>query len=62
VNDKANSLYYDASGDEVVIVSEPLDETPDRWKEVPPGHMVVAQAGCPVEIVPFLAELQVAAE
>jgi predicted glutamine amidotransferase len=61
-HEKANSLYYDASGEEVVIVSEPLDGTPDRWKAVPPGHMVVAQAGRPVEIAPFLAELQIAAE
>jgi predicted glutamine amidotransferase len=45
-----------------VIVSEPLDGTPDRWKAVPPGHMVVAQAGRPVEIAPFLSELQIAAE
>ena len=61
-NDKANSLYYDASGDEAVIVSEPLDDTPNRWKAVPPGHVVVAQAGRPVELAPFLMEMQVAAE
>jgi predicted glutamine amidotransferase len=61
-HEKANSLYYDASGEEVVIVSEPLDGTPDRWKAIPPGHMVVAQAGRPVEIAPFLSELQIAAE
>ena len=58
-NDKSNSLYYDASGDEVVIVSEPLDDTPNRWKAVPPGHaMVVARTGRPAEIVPFAAERQ----
>jgi predicted glutamine amidotransferase len=62
VNDKSNSLYYDASGDEVVIVSEPLDDTPNRWKAVPPGHMVVAGVGRPAEIAPFAAERQVAAE
>ena len=61
-HERANSLYYDASGAEVVIVSEPLDTTPERWKAVPPGHMVVARAGRPVEIAPFLSELQVAAE
>jgi predicted glutamine amidotransferase len=61
-HEKANSLYYDASGEEVVIVSEPLDGTPDRWKAIPPGHMVVVQAGRPVEIAPFLSELQIAAE
>jgi glutamine amidotransferase len=61
-HERANSLYYDASGTEIVIVSEPLDATPERWKAVPPGHMVVARAGRPVEIAPFLSELQVAAE
>ena len=45
-----------------MIVSEPLDDTPNRWKAVPPGHAVVAQAGRPVEIAPFLMEMQIAAE
>jgi predicted glutamine amidotransferase len=61
-NDKPNTLYYSAAGDGIVIVSEPLDKEPDRWKAVPPGHMVLARAGRPVEVAPFLAELQVAAE
>ena len=62
VNDLANSLYYRESDRGIVIVSEPLDATPERWKAVPPGHVVVARAGRPVEIAPFLSELQVAAE
>jgi predicted glutamine amidotransferase len=61
-NEKSNTLYYSSAGDNVVIVSEPLDEERDRWKAVPPGHMVVARAGRPVEVAPFLAGLQVAAE
>jgi predicted glutamine amidotransferase len=60
-NDKANTLYYRASGDGAVIVSEPLDLDRDRWKAVPPGHVVVARAGHAIEVTPFLAELQVAA-
>jgi hypothetical protein len=40
----------------------PKTTTPDRWKAVPPGHMVAARAGRPVTIAPFLSELQVAAE
>jgi glutamine amidotransferase len=60
-NDNANTLYYRASGDGTVIVSEPLDLERDRWKAVPPGHVVVARAGQPIEVAPFLAELQVAA-
>jgi predicted glutamine amidotransferase len=61
-NDKANTLYYTAARDDVVIVSEPLDNDRDRWKAVPPGSMVVARKGKPVELLPFLAEQQVAAE
>ena len=61
-NDKPNTLYYSTADDDVVIVSEPLDKERDRWKPVPPGHMVVARAGRPVEVAPFLEELQVAAE
>ena len=60
-NDKANTLYYRASGDGAVIVSEPLDLYRERWKAVPPGHVVVARAGHPLEVAPFLAELQVVA-
>ena len=61
-NDRANTLYYRACGDDAVIVSEPLDTDRDRWKAVPPGHMVLACAGRPVEVVPFLAKSQIAAE
>jgi predicted glutamine amidotransferase len=61
-NDKPNTLYYSTAADSVVIVSEPLDKDRDRWQPVPPGHMVVARAGRPVEVAPFLEELQVAAE
>ena len=61
-NDKPNTLYYSTADDSVVIVSEPLDKERERWKPVPPGHMVVARAGHPVEVLPFLQELQIAAE
>jgi glutamine amidotransferase len=61
-NDNANSLYYRESGDSVVIVSEPLDAERAHWKPVPPGHMIVAQAGKPARLEPFLAEQRVAAE
>ena len=43
VNDKANSLYYRDPGDDVVIVSEPLDNDRSIWKPVPPDHVVIAQ-------------------
>ena len=61
-NDNANTLYYRESGDSVVVVSEPLDSERAHWKPVPPGHMVVARAGKPVELSPFLATQRVAAE
>src|SRR5437763_9140535 len=42
-NDTANALYYRQAGDEVVIVSEPLDQERSDWKPVPPGHALVAR-------------------
>ena len=61
-NDNANTLYYRESGDNVVVVSEPLDTDRAHWKPVPPGHMVVAQAGKPVVLAPFLVDQRIAAE
>jgi len=61
-NDQANSLYYRESGDNVVIVSEPLDADRVRWKQVPPGRAIVAREGERVAIEPFLVEQRVAAE
>ncbi len=61
-NDQANSLYYRESGDNVVIVSEPLDTNRAHWKPVPPGHAIVAREGERLALAPFLAKQQVAAE
>src|SRR5438876_724841 len=61
-NDEANSLYYRESGDNVVIVSEPLDANRAHWKPVPPGHAIVAREGERLALAPFLAKQQVAAE
>ena len=46
----------------MVIVSEPLDTERDHWKPVPPGHAIVAKAGSPVSLQPFLPAQRVAAE
>jgi len=62
VNNAANTLYYRASGKEVVIVSEPLDGDRSVWVPVPPDHMVVAKADQPVACVPLPREARVAAE
>lgn len=56
-NDKANSLYYRASGADVVVVSEPLDRDHANWTVVPDNTVLIARAGQPVEIVPFLDPL-----
>ena len=45
-----------------MVVSEPLDAERSHWKPVPPGCMIVAVAGKPVSLEPFLAQSQVAAE
>ena len=45
VNDKANTLYYRATGDNVVVVSEPLDKDRAIWMPVPDNHVLVARAG-----------------
>jgi predicted glutamine amidotransferase len=62
VNDDANTLYYRASGKNVVIVSEPLDHDRSVWTQVPPDHMVVAKGDQPVACVRLPGETRVAAE
>jgi predicted glutamine amidotransferase len=61
-NDNANSLYFRESGENIVIVSEPLDGERSHWKPVPPGHMLTAVAGKPAVLEPFIAAHRVAAE
>jgi len=62
VNDNANTLYYRAAGDEVVIVSEPLDKDRSIWTPVPSNYVLIARAGERVELVPMFAEKRQAAE
>jgi predicted glutamine amidotransferase len=62
VNDDANTLYYRASGNNVVIVSEPLDHDRSVWTPVPPNHMVIAKGDHPVTCVPLPRPARVAAE
>jgi glutamine amidotransferase len=62
VNDNANSLYYRAAGDDVVIVSEPLDKDRSIWTAVPANHVLIARAGERVELAPMFAEKRQAAE
>jgi glutamine amidotransferase len=53
VNDAANTLYYRAAGDGIVVVSEPLDDDRASWKAVPENAVLVAEAGKKVEIFPI---------
>ena len=56
VNDHSNTLYYRTSPKGLVVVSEPLDDKRDAWTAVPPNHMLIARAGEPVELRPFVPE------
>ncbi|WP_434052528.1 MAG: class II glutamine amidotransferase [Roseibium sp.] len=53
------TLYYRQFDDGVMVVSEPLDEAPSRWVEVPQGHMIEVKEGR-VRQVAFLSEEQLA--
>jgi predicted glutamine amidotransferase len=61
VNDRANTLYYRESSQGIVIVSEPLD-LDQNWIAVPESHVLVASAGKPARMLPFLQEHREAAE
>lgn len=54
VNTGSNSLYYRAVGDDVAIVSEPLDRDHENWAAVPENTVLAARAGRPVELLRFL--------
>ena len=62
VNDKSNTLYYRASGSNVVLASEPLDKDRAIWMPVPDNHVLVCRPGRGVELFPFMPERQAAAE
>ncbi|MCR6630509.1 MAG: class II glutamine amidotransferase [Magnetospirillum sp.] len=53
-NDRANSLYYRVSGNDVVVVSEPLERDHENWIVVPGNTVLTARACEPVEMMPLL--------
>ncbi|BAF87364.1 glutamine amidotransferase [Azorhizobium caulinodans ORS 571] len=53
VNAHANSLYYRAAKDGVLIASEPLDDDRATWLEVPPQSALSARSGHDVEVMPL---------
>jgi glutamine amidotransferase len=62
VNDRANTLYYRESEENIVIVSEPLDRDHRNWVSVPENHVLVASAGRRARILPLLRRHREAAE
>lgn len=52
---RAPSLYYRTFPDGTSVVSEPLDEAPDVWKQVAPSSLVMIADGY-VEEQPFLKQ------
>jgi predicted glutamine amidotransferase len=61
-NDTAKSLYFRQAGNDVVIVSEPLDRDHAGWTSVPPGHFIAARDGEQVVPVPLPCDARLAAE
>lgn len=53
LNARANSLYYRAAKDGVLVASEPLDDERATWIEVPPDSALSARAGHDVVISPL---------
>jgi len=58
---RAPTLYWRESEQGLLVVSEPLDDTHERWNLVPQGRALVARRGRPVEIRPFEVGLALAA-
>jgi len=62
VNDRANTLYYRESEQDIVIVSEPLDRDHRNWVSVPENCALVAIAGERARVLPLFHRHQEAAE
>lgn len=49
-DERPPSLYFRETGSGLVVVSEPIDEDRNGWREVTKGCALVARAGRPVEV------------
>ncbi len=49
----APSLFYGATGHGTLVVSEPLSETPGRWRELPASHTLRVGAPHAIEVRPL---------
>ena len=61
-DDRANTLYYRESEQDIVIVSEPLDRDHRNWVSVPENRVLVATAGERARVLPVFHRHQAAAE
>lgn len=50
------TLYWKQVNGALMVVSEPLDDTPDNWKLVPEGHMLTAVGNNAPVLKPFMVE------
>ncbi len=60
-DDKAPTLYWKETAGDLLVVSEPLDDTRAQWTPVPQGHVLVARKGKPVNVRPFRLQDRLAA-
>jgi predicted glutamine amidotransferase len=58
---KAPTLYWRETADDLLVVSEPLDDTRERWNLVPQGCALIARRSRPVEVRPFEVRTRLAA-
>ena len=55
-DERAPTVYLRDGGEDLVVVSEPIDGEAGRWRPVPAGHALVALAGAAPRLVPFAVE------
>jgi predicted glutamine amidotransferase len=60
-DEKAPTLYWCESDGNLLVVSEPLDDSRERWTPVPQGHVLVARKGHKAEVRPFSLRQRLAA-
>ena len=47
------TLYHARTDQGLIVVSEPLDDQAFDWIEVPPGHVLVSEAGATPSVLPL---------
>ncbi|WP_020186641.1 class II glutamine amidotransferase [Methylopila sp. 73B] len=52
-DDRPPTLYWSESEDRLLVASEPLDGSRERWALVPPDHALVAPAGAAPRVQPM---------